>query len=44
MRRPIPEVYVPFEQNPSPSMTFVVRAQGDPTALIEPDSIDAWRR
>ncbi len=30
---PDPEVYVPFEQNPAPSMTFVVRAQGDPTAL-----------
>jgi putative ABC transport system permease protein len=30
---PDPEVYVPFEQNPAPSMTFVVRAQGDPAAL-----------
>lgn len=30
---PDPEVYVPFAQNPSPSMTFVVRAQGDPAAL-----------
>ncbi len=30
---PDPEVYVPFEQNPSPSMTFVVRAAGDPTGL-----------
>ena len=30
---PDPEVYVPFEQNPAPSMTFIVRAQGDPAAL-----------
>jgi len=30
---PDPEVYVPFEQNPAPSMTFVVRAQGDPVGL-----------
>ena len=28
-----PEVYVSFEQNPSPSMTFVVRAAGDPAML-----------
>jgi putative ABC transport system permease protein len=30
---PDPEVYVAFEQNPSPSMTMVVRAQGDPATL-----------
>jgi putative ABC transport system permease protein len=30
---PDPEVYVPFDQNPAPSMTLVVRAQGDPAAL-----------
>jgi putative ABC transport system permease protein len=30
---PDPEVYVPFEQTPSPSMTFVVRAVGDPAGL-----------
>jgi putative ABC transport system permease protein len=30
---PDPEVYVAFAQNPSPSMTFMVRAQGDPAAL-----------
>jgi putative ABC transport system permease protein len=28
-----PEVYVSFDQNPSPSMTMVVRAQGDPATL-----------
>ena len=28
-----PEVYVAFEQNPSPSMTMVVRAAGDPAGL-----------
>ena len=30
---PDPEVYVAFEQNPAPSMTLVVRAQGDPAGL-----------
>jgi putative ABC transport system permease protein len=30
---PDPEVYVSFHQNPSPSMTFVVRAAGDPSGL-----------
>lgn len=30
---PDPEVYVSFTQNPSPSMTLMVRAQGDPAAL-----------
>jgi putative ABC transport system permease protein len=30
---PDPEVYVSFEQNPSPSMTLVVRSVGDPTGL-----------
>jgi putative ABC transport system permease protein len=30
---PDPEVYVSFDQNPSPSMTMMVRAQGDPAAL-----------
>ena len=30
---PDPEVYVPFEQNPAPSMSYVVRAQGDPASL-----------
>lgn len=30
---PDPEVYVSFEQNPSPGMSYVVRAQGDPAAL-----------
>ena len=30
---PDPEVYVPFEQNPAPGMSYVVRAQGDPAAL-----------
>ena len=28
-----PEVYVAFDQNPSPSMTMVVRAVGDPAGL-----------
>ena len=28
-----PEVYVSFEQNPAPSMTFAVRAAGDPAGL-----------
>jgi putative ABC transport system permease protein len=28
-----PEVYVSYEQNPSPSMTFAVRAAGDPAGL-----------
>ena len=36
---PDPEVYVPFEQNPAPSMTFVVRAQGDPRCVVESDPI-----
>jgi predicted permease len=31
---PDPEVYVPFEQNPAAGLTYVVRAPGDPTALI----------
>ena len=30
---PDPEIYVAFEQNPAPGMTYVVRAQGDPAAL-----------
>jgi putative ABC transport system permease protein len=30
---PDPEVYVAFDQNPSPSMTMVVRAKGDPAVL-----------
>lgn len=30
---PDPEVYVPFAQFPSPGMSYVVRAQGDPSAL-----------
>ncbi|HWI19076.1 MAG TPA: FtsX-like permease family protein, partial [Vicinamibacterales bacterium] len=30
---PDPEVYVAFDQNPSPGMNYVVRAQGDPAAL-----------
>jgi len=30
---PDPEVYVPFSQFPAPSMTFVVRAAGDPAGL-----------
>ena len=30
---PDPEVYVPFEQNPTPGLSYVVRAQGDPAAL-----------
>jgi putative ABC transport system permease protein len=30
---PDPEVYVSFTQNPAPSMTMVVRAQGDPATL-----------
>ena len=30
---PDPEIYVPFQQVPGPGMTYVVRAEGDPTAL-----------
>ncbi len=30
---PDPELYVPFAQWPAPSMSYVVRAQGDPSAL-----------
>ncbi|HEX4915384.1 MAG TPA: ABC transporter permease [Vicinamibacterales bacterium] len=30
---PDPEVYVPFEQNPTPGLSYVVRAQGNPAAL-----------
>ena len=30
---PDPEVYVPFNQFPAPSMTFMVRAAGDPAGL-----------
>jgi putative ABC transport system permease protein len=30
---PDPEVYVPFAQAPNPSMSYVVRAAGDPAAL-----------
>lgn len=30
---PDPEVYVSFDQNPSPGMNYVVRANGDPAAL-----------
>lgn len=33
---PDPEVYVPFEQNPTPGLSYVVRAQGDPAALTAP--------
>jgi putative ABC transport system permease protein len=30
---PDPELYVPFAQWPNPSMSYVLRAQGDPAAL-----------
>jgi putative ABC transport system permease protein len=30
---PDPEVYVAFEQNPAPGMSYVVRAHGDPAVL-----------
>ncbi len=30
---PDPEVYVSFDQNPTPGLSYVVRAQGDPAAL-----------
>lgn len=30
---PDPEVYVAFDQNPAPGMSYVVRAHGDPAAL-----------
>ena len=30
---PDPEVYVPFEQNPTPGLSYIVRAQGDPSGL-----------
>ena len=30
---PDPEIYLSFEQSPSPTMSYVVRAQGDPAAL-----------
>ena len=30
---PDPEVYVSFDQNPTPGLSYVVRAQGDPSAL-----------
>ena len=30
---PDPEVYVSFDQKPTPGMSYVVRAQGDPAAL-----------
>jgi putative ABC transport system permease protein len=32
-RAPDPELYFPFAQWPNPSMSYVVRAQGDPAAL-----------
>lgn len=37
---PDPEVYVPFEQNPTPGLSYVVRAQGDPAALT--NQIRTW--
>jgi predicted lysophospholipase L1 biosynthesis ABC-type transport system permease subunit len=30
---PDPEVYIPFNQFPSPSLNYIVRAEGDPAAL-----------
>jgi putative ABC transport system permease protein len=33
---PDPELYVPFAQQPSPNMTYVVRGQGDPATLTGP--------
>ncbi|MEO8678632.1 MAG: ABC transporter permease, partial [Vicinamibacterales bacterium] len=33
---PDPEVYVPFQQVPFPSMSYVVRSAGDPSALTGP--------
>ncbi len=33
---PDPELYFPFAQQPSPNMSYVVRAQGDPAALTGP--------
>jgi putative ABC transport system permease protein len=33
---PDPELYVSFAQQPSPNMTYVVRAQGDPATLTGP--------
>ena len=33
---PDPELYFPFAQQPSPTMSYVVRASGDPAALTAP--------
>jgi predicted permease len=33
---PTPYVYLPYEQNPRPRMTFVVQSNGDPAALAAP--------
>jgi putative ABC transport system permease protein len=37
-----PELFIPFEQAPFGSMTFVVRSAGDATALMEPARSAIW--
>jgi putative ABC transport system permease protein len=41
-RAPRPEVFLPLAQLPFGSMTFVVRGDGDPAALIEAGKREVW--
>jgi putative ABC transport system permease protein len=36
------EMFIPFAQNPSGSMTFVIRSAGDASALLEPTRSAIW--
>jgi len=38
----VPQIYVPFTQNPMSSMTVVLRVNGDPTTLSAPMRASVW--
>ena|SRR5690348_3723828 len=41
-RASVPQIYVPFTQNPMCAMTLVLRASGDPTTLARPVRASVW--
>ena len=41
-RASVPQIYVPFTQNPMSAMTLVLRANGDPTTLASPVRASVW--
>jgi len=41
-RASIPQIYVPFAQNPMGAMMLVLRANGDPTTLASPVRASVW--